>query len=125
MRNEEDQQQALLIEWARLNQPQIPELFLLFHIGNGGYRNLLTAIKLKKAGVKPGVPDLFLAVPTEYYSGLFIEMKSKRGVVSDAQKKWIESLNNAGYLAVVCRGFEEAKTEILDYLKTREPMLII
>ena len=125
MKNEEDQQQALLIEWARLNQHQIPELFLLFHIGNGGYRNLLTAIKLKRAGVKPGVPDLFLAVPTPYYSGLFIEMKSKRGVVSDVQKKWIESLNNAGYLAVVCRGFDDAKTEILEYLKTREPMLII
>ena len=72
---------------------------------------------LKATGATAGVPDLFLPVPTSQYHGLFIEMKrTKGGKVSPEQKEWLEYLNSAGYRAVVCKGFLEAKAVIESYL---------
>lgn len=84
---------------------------------NGGKRNIKTAADLKAEGVKAGVPDISLPYPTSRHHGLYIEMKrEKGGRVSDKQKEWLEYLNSVGYLAVVCKGFEEAKDCILQYL---------
>lgn len=116
MNDLEHKEQCALIQWAELAAKEEPALKLLFAIPNGGYRNLLTAIKLKKEGVKPGVPDLFLAYPTLEFSGMFIEMKSKKGVVSEKQKEWMARLKKSGYEVKICYGFDEAKEAIEDYL---------
>ena len=96
---------------------------LLFAIPNGSFlagdarMRTIQASKLKRAGQRNGVPDLMLPIPSHDYHGLFIEMKRiKGGVISMEQKRWIESLNNNGYLAVVCNGADEAKTLINQYL---------
>lgn len=90
---------------------------LLFAIPNGGWRNKTTAMNLKREGVRPGVPDLFFAVPNSQYHGLFIEMKrTKNSSTSKEQKEWIKYLNEAGYKAVVCKGWLEAKEVIECYL---------
>ena len=89
-----------------------------YHIPNGGSRNRIEAHNLKLEGVKAGVPDICLPVPCGNYHGLYIELKrTKGGVVSDAQKEWIEMLNGRGYLAVVAKGANEAIKVISDYLK--------
>lgn len=108
--SEHDEQKAL-IKWARGKG-----IDLLFAIPNGGYRSMSVAKKLKAEGVMPGIPDLQLAIPRNGYHGLFIEMKSMKGVVSKLQKAWITALNAQGYKAVICRGFEEGKATIKDYL---------
>lgn len=96
---------------------------LLVAIPNGGKRHIKTALAMKNEGVSKGFPDLFLPVPTSQYHGLFIEMKrQKGGRVSPEQKKWLEYLQGAGYLAVVCKGFEEAKEAITDYLEKEKPL---
>jgi hypothetical protein len=52
------------------------------------------------------------------YGALYIEMKrTQGGAVSAAQEIWIRMLNKAGNKAVVCKGFSEAKDEILKYLE--------
>lgn len=83
-----------------------------FHASpNGGSRNLIEAIKLKRMGLSKGFPDIFVAKPYGAYTGLFIEMKRAKGSkVSDEQKEWIEYLNNNGYYASVAFGFSEAVT---------------
>lgn len=73
-------------------------------------------IRNRQMGVKSGVPDLMLPIPSKGYHGLFVEMKTKKGRVSASQKKWIDALNALGYLAVVAYGWEDAKCKILDYL---------
>lgn len=84
---------------------------------NGGARHPFEALKLKRMGVSPGFPDIFIAVPKGPYHGLFIEMKRiQGGFVSDYQKEWLASLNEKGYRAVVCRGFEAAIKETEHYL---------
>lgn len=96
---------------------------LLVAIPNGGKRHIKTALAMKQEGVSKGFPDLFLPVPTSQYHGLFIEMKRRKGGrVSPEQKQWLEYLQAAGYLAVVCKGFEEAKEAITDYLEKEKPL---
>ena len=43
-------------------QGQYPELKLLHAIGNGGKRNLIEAVRMKKEGVLSGVSDIMLPV---------------------------------------------------------------
>ena len=112
----EHQEQAALIEWSS----HFWWGDLLFAIPNGGYRTKIGAYKLKKEGVKKGVPDLFLAVPVQNYSGLFIEMKSRKGSVSADQKKMMKMLEKQGYHCVVCRSVTEGMFEITNYLATHK-----
>lgn len=114
-RHEEDDHQAAFVEHF---QKQYPKIFpLLFHIPNGGQRNILQAMRLKDAGVKPGVPDLFLALPLRGYHGMFIEMKSKNGRLSGDQKKMTALLRAQGFHVVVCHSSVDAMYESERYLK--------
>lgn len=113
----EAKEQKALFEWADRAKGRYPALRWLFHIPNGGSRNLIEARHLKEQGVKAGVPDIFLPCPNPIHMGLFIELKRReRGEVSKAQREWIAELNKAGYRAVVCKGWEEARDEIMKYL---------
>ena len=112
----ESQEQINLFTWANLQACKIPELKLLFHIPNGGKRNIVTAKRLKAEGVKAGVPDLFLPVPRGGFHGLFIEMKAGKTKTTKKQDAWITDLRQQGYKAVVCYGCEQAMKEIKEYL---------
>lgn len=116
----EAEEQENVISWAELAIVQYPELKLLHHIPNGGSRDVREAVNLKRQGVKSGVPDLCLPVPRGKYHGLYIELKRiKGGRVSDEQQQWLTELQNVGYRAVVCKGWEAAKTEIEWYLNLK------
>ena len=113
----EAQEQRSLFQWANMAKGAYPALELLFAIPNGGRRDMIEARHLKETGVKPGVPDICLPVPVHHYTALYIEMKrTKGGRVSEDQRGWIAALNRVGCLAVVCKGWEEARTVILNYL---------
>lgn len=113
----EGEEQATLFHWCDMVNGKYPELQLLFHIPNGGERRKSEAARMKAEGVKPGVPDLFLPVARVNYHGLFIEMKRRKGGrVSDEQREWIGNLLANGYAVEVCRGWEEAKDAIENYL---------
>lgn len=112
----EDEEQEALFEWAA-SEPR-PILRMMFAIPNGGYRNKATAVRMKRTGTKAGVPDIFLPVSDGHWHGLFIEMKrTKGGSVSRAQHDMIDALRAQGYRCEVCRGFEEARRVILDYIE--------
>lgn len=113
----EEQEQIHLMTWAKLNEFRFPQLRLLFHIPNGGKRSKREAARFKAAGVKAGVPDLFLPVPCNGYTGLFIELKrAQGGVASEAQKQWLKDLARNGYAAYVCNGWMDAAEVIRRYL---------
>lgn len=114
----EAQEQKALFEWAAWAKGKYPALALMYHVPNGGSRNPVEAKNLKLQGVKPGVPDICLPVPNPVYTALYIELKRRKGGrVSDDQRGWINALNRVGNLAVVCKGWEEARDVILEYLR--------
>lgn len=64
-----------------------------------------------------GVPDLCIPIASKGKHSLYIELKRLTGgKVSPEQKIVLEALNSLGHLAVVCKGFEEAKKVVEDYL---------
>jgi len=123
MKHQESKEQQALIAWSDIYYDKKLKLTLknfLFAIPNGGKRNVLEAARLKKEGVRAGVPDLFLALPSNKYHGLFIEMKSTFGRLTEHQKKYIKLLTDQNYKCVVCRSWVEAKDAILNYLEANK-----
>lgn len=110
-------EQRTLFQWAALVYQKYPELQWMFHIPNGGSRDVIEAKHLKDQGTKSGVPDIFLPVPRGKYYGMFIEMKYGKNVLSENQKTWIAQMEVFGYRAVACYGFEEARGQIEEYMK--------
>lgn len=108
----ESEEQILFVEWLMIKGIKFSAS------ANGGSRNFLEAIKLKKMGVSPGFPDIEIPLPSKGYHGLYIELKRREGgVLSEHQKKWISYLNDKHYLAKVAKGFEEAKKIVEDYIE--------
>lgn len=113
----ESVEQQTLIKWARLARRKYPELDMLYHITNEGKRSVVTGARLKSEGLKPGVPDLCLAVARGGAHGLYIEMKrTKGGRVSPQQAAWLEKLAHEGYATAICKGWEQARDVIERYL---------
>lgn len=109
--------QETLFNWTQYQYARHPELELLYHIPNGGKRDARTAANLKRQGVKAGVPDLHLPVARGGYNGLYIELKVGSNKPTQLQKKWLSNLNEQGYLAVVCYGWQEAADQLINYLE--------
>lgn len=79
----EDQEQMTVMSRAHRTKFKDGRLSdYLFHIPNGGSRNIIEATKLKKMGVKAGVPDLQLIVPNGEVHGLWIELKAQKRQVA-------------------------------------------
>lgn len=114
----EAQEQKALFEWAEWAKHRHPELALMYHIPNEARRSYALGKEMKAQGLRSGVPDICLPVPRGGYGALYIEMKRRKDSrLSDNQRGWINGLNRAGNRAVVCKGWEEARSVIIEYLK--------
>lgn len=115
-REESEIQCALIVWWSHACKGYgVPE-HMLFSIPNGGWRDPAGAAILKREGQRNGVCDLFLAVRRGPWCGLFVEMKTPVGVVSDEQEAFIADASKQGYATHVCRSFDAAVKVIGDYL---------
>ncbi len=115
----EADEQTKLFNWIAFMKCKYPALDLLYHIPNGGSRNVKEAANLKRQGVRAGVPDLCLPVPNGKYHGLYIELKYGKNKPTDKQKSWITKLREQGYAAEVCYGWIEASETLCTYLKIK------
>lgn len=106
--------QRACVAWFRWQYPQIEPLF--FAVPNGGKRSIKTAVTMRDEGVRAGVADLILLVPRHGYASLCIEMKTKNGRQSDAQKLFQVKAEKYGNKYVVCRSFDEFREIIQEYL---------
>lgn len=112
-------EQINVINWCKWNEARYPALKLIFHIPNGGSRNKLEAANLKQQGVKAGVPDLMLPIPSGKYHGMFIEMKFGKNKVTNFQSEWIRELSLQNYKCEVCYSASEAINIIQEYLNIK------
>lgn len=127
----EQDQQIKLFQIVKENLGNYPAAQFLIHIPNGDLRNKVVAMKLKDAGVKSGVSDLFLPVPVGVkvfslvpprtdvyyaYCGLWIELKIKPNKPSREQEAWLLEMSRLGYKAAVCYSANEAWQTIKEYL---------
>lgn len=119
MRTESEDQIALIAWFDLWATPDLKGR--LFAVPNGGMRNKVTAAKLKREGVRPGVPDLMLLTPRKGFAGLVIEMKREKGSsLSREQAEWLDWLGKQNFMTVICKGFQPAVDTIVSYLRTEQ-----
>jgi hypothetical protein len=113
--NLEQLEQIRLVNWFHFNFPEFADD--LHHFANQRKCSPREGRQLKLMGVKRGVSDIFLGIPTKYYHGLWIELKVEKGKLTKEQIAFIERKNKRGYFAIAVWGFEAARRVILEYLK--------
>lgn len=113
----EDEEQAYIVSWAKINESRYPELKLLYHIPNEGKRSGREGARMKRLGLRRGVSDLCLPVARCGFHGLYIELKAQDGKPTIEQNEFIKDVLGQGYYARVCFGADEAVMVIEDYLK--------
>jgi len=106
--------QINLINWINYNYPEISED--VYHFANERSCSIQQGRILKRMGVRAGVSDLFIAVPSNGFHGLWIELKEGIGRLSKAQKEFIDRMSFRGYKAVAVWGLDEAQEVIKSYL---------
>lgn len=103
-------EQKIFVKWLRDNKIKCSSSGNGFSLNTKD--NVMYMAKLKASGLSVGFPDLEVFIGNG--KSLYVEMKRKKGgVVSEAQKKWIDWLNDNGYSAKVCKGADEA----IEYVK--------
>lgn len=95
MKPTESQIQQAFVEYVKVKYPLLSPL--LIKITNEGKRSLSLGAKMKREGLQKGVPDLFFAKPTQFYCGLWIEVKAPGKKPTVAQFGYLDTLNNEGY----------------------------
>lgn len=122
-KSSEEIEQANLFRWAEWAESTYPELKLMYHVPNEGKRSKITGARLKRVGLKAGVPDVVLPVAHGGYIGLYIEMKYGKNKPTENQKVWLDALKREGHLTAVCYDWEQAKDIIEKYLKMDRTMI--
>lgn len=112
----ESQEQQALFEFLEYIAGRVPEVQWAFHPANGGVRHKTTAARLKREGVKRGVPDVLLPVAVGGYRGLACEMKRHDGRVTVEQEAWLSYLASQDWRCIVAWSWQEAARGILTYL---------
>jgi len=115
----EEQIQCECVKWWRTHYPTRTNL--LFSSLNGiklpgGAKQ---GARLKRAGMTPGVADLFLSIPSGDLAGLYIEMKtpSPNSRQSKVQKEFEQAVLGQGYGYAMPRTLEEFKRVVETYLE--------
>lgn len=81
------------------------------HVPNGEWRHPATARRLKRLGVKPGVPDFLIFDPPPLMRvtcGTVLEIKALDGKLADLQAQWLCLFQDRGWIASVKYGANEA-----------------
>lgn len=111
--------QQELISAMKLMEKKHPEFALIYSIPNEAKRSPMLADKMKRNGLKSGVPDLCLPIRSKdgKYGSLYLEMKrSSGGVVSQTQKDYHKLLQKYGNRIEVCKDANNALQIIAEHL---------
>lgn len=90
----------------------------VIHIPNEGKRTVMYGKHLKDMGMRPGVADLFIAMPRRGYNGAWIELKSKYGILSEHQANFLNDMSAQNFFTKVCSSVDSALEVIQWYCLT-------
>lgn len=100
-------------DWIRLRPKIAP---FVFHVANERKCSIQYGRLLKRMGVKAGVSDVIIAIPSNEFHGLFIEMKHGKNKATSAQLEFLANMKEKGYATAICYGATKAIKTLEDYL---------
>ena len=87
---------------------------MIFAVPNGGTRNKIEAITMKRTGTLAGVSDLIVVM---HGIIIFVEVKTEFGTLSPRQKDFQNRIESLGYHYIVVRSVEDFKEKVLQLQK--------
>lgn len=111
----EHQIQKAVFQWLRTVHPKV----VAYAIPNAARRSAAQAAYLKAEGLRAGMPDIVIAKACGGFHGLYIELKTKTGRLSDVQKETLFDLAREEYACAVSRSVDETIELITTYLEGR------
>jgi hypothetical protein len=117
----EHDEQATLFQFLSYH----PNLSVIFATPNGFYSTPAQKSKMKQEGLKSGVWDIFVPIPSKGYHGMFLEMKYGKNKLTDSQKSFGEAVSRRGYKCEVAYSGVEAYKIIIEYLGVKPKITCI
>ena len=87
-----------------------------FHVANERKTTKRAGVRLKRKGVKAGVPDVLIFEPKGKFNGLAIELKIKPNSMTLDQKHWFKRLQMKGWYCKCCYNIDEVIDIVESYL---------
>jgi hypothetical protein len=118
----EDTLHKHVVQWLEI---ALPDNSVYHHSPNEGIRHIAFRKKLKAMGMVSGWPDLELFIPKEGWrnsiekAGVFIELKAKKGRMSENQKAIQRHLRMTGEHIETCYSLEQVKLWLNSLIKLK------
>jgi len=109
VRRSEHALQAAIVEHVKLRLA--PGVFV-FAVPNGGLRHAIAGARLKREGVKAGVPDLALVIEGRAH---FLELKTERGRLTREQVQRRHEIEAAGGTWACAKGLDAALSQLSEW----------
>ena len=97
MYGSEDTEQEKIFAWAELMERTYPCLKLMYHVPNEGKRSEAAGARMKRMGLRRGVPDICLPIARGGYHGLYIELKFGKNKPTEEQRQFLRALDIEGF----------------------------
>lgn len=91
----------------------LPATYRFFAIPNGGARSAITGARLKREGVKRGIPDI--CIVRQGGTVAFIEVKTSKGRASKEQNEFIDWCGEGSVPVAIVRGVGDVEAALLDW----------
>lgn len=105
--------QIASLRWFRENYPEYEDLLIALP---NGFKSQFDCKTIKELGFKDYTPDLFLAVKTSYYRGLFVELLPRGERLRKTKYEYFEKIRLNGYRVVIVRDLKDFEDIIKNYL---------
>lgn len=117
--------QKAFVKYIQLKYPTFYQS--LIKIDNEGVRSAIGHAEAKRMGLHRGASDIFIAMPSGSYNGLFIEIKPDNYKVTksnathhEEQMLFINKMINNGYMAAMCIGLDSCIAFIDAYVNLKK-----
>ncbi len=102
-----------LWEWFQLQYPKYANRYLRFEVKQSS--KIQQAI-LKAEGNKAGTSDIFIAIPSDDFCGLWLEVKADKGRMSDNQIDFQDEME-PDYYCRTGKGIDECISIVTEYME--------
>ena len=112
--------QKSFFEWVYHREVRDERYRLIHHTPNSSQFTIGHGVKMKRIGLRSGIPDVFVPIASKGFHGLYIEFKSEKGKLNKNQRDVIKQLRKQGYRVEIIRCPREAAEVVMHHMRYAE-----